>query len=134
MSNTTKVFGIPASNTVVSLYIPNTFNVYINGKKTVHTADKVIRQTVIDILGQEFTRLFGGCTIDNIRGNADIVGLWIDQNSGQIVQENVTRIYSYCGSLSVQDCDILKALALDIKRIFNQDSVMLSINNNVWYL
>ena len=102
----------------VSIYVPSTENV----NKEVDNTEQV--KNVI----RELSVLFGGATASNA------VGGWVSE-SGEIVIEHVTIVYSFCTSEQLnRHFEDIYAIAQRIKREMSQEAVTIEINGQVKFV
>ena len=102
----------------VGIYVPSTQNV----NESVDNSEQV--KSVI----KELSVLFGGATA------SDAVGGWVTE-SGEIVVEHVTIVYSFCTSEQLKDhFDDIYSIAQRIKKEMTQEAVTLEINGQVKFV
>jgi len=107
---------MPGKVTVTVVYVPTRSAAWaIDCKKP--TIPYEVRQPVLDEVVSTLTELFGGCTI----GEHPIYGAWKDATG--IVKERVTLVWAV-GELDPQKREAVFGLALHIKRVLKQDSVL----------
>ncbi len=119
MSNVTEVFGKGFSHKV-TVYVPRTVNV--NEKLSDHEANALITRAT-----RVMSETFGGATIVNA------AGAWV-ANSGELVTENTTLVYSFTDSLSTQKLLAVRDLLLWLKATYGQEAVAIEIDNELFFV
>lgn len=102
----------------VSIYVPATINVNEQIDNTEYVK-RVIKQ---------LSTMFGGATA------SQAVGGWVCE-SGEVVLENTTIVYSFCKEKDLQEriTDIL-AICEDLKRELSQEAISLEINGQLAFV
>ncbi len=109
----------------VSLYVPSTINSVIDNQKLTRNVDTlVLANAVKGALG----RLFGGFSADTISGG------WLDGD--KIIEEKITRVTAFISDENFTPENILTvaSIADGIRRILVQDSVLLSIDGQNYFI
>ncbi len=127
-TQTDKVLGTAHATRTISINIPSKINFTHGGIKVTLPINGVIRQSVIDEISRNFALEFGGASLSAIEG------LWIDSDNGNLIRESITRIESYASKLTVENLTMLYNTAIQIKDMFNQDSVLIGVDGFHWFV
>lgn len=105
----------------IAVYVPSTFDV--NGKDENKLSEKWIEE--FSIL---FSKLFGGCTSYNARGN------WISEKNA-LVSESVTIIYAFSEQETIDNnlnwiISAIQNMCIEMK----QECISLEYKNNLFFI
>lgn len=120
--------GKPDTLHSISVYVPNTDNSFVNGEKIVSIASPEKRKKALDKIVYEFAQLFGGATLTNHNG------AWIDSDTGKIVYEDIIEVQSLASELTETNVSIVLRIAASLKAFFNQDSVLIVVNGQGYFI
>jgi len=104
-------------NKKVSIYVPSTYH---DGP----APENIVNYYVNDTL-KRLSVMFGGATAQVVNG------AWYSVELDKVIQEKITICYSYCESYNRED---LVAICENLKKVFNQESISLEINNSLEFV
>lgn len=118
----------PDTKHVVSIQVPSTNNVCINGKKVTIPANENVRTLICKHVATILASRFGGVT------TVETNGAWIDAHTKELVWERGTRIETLIADITAADLTLVASLASVVKTVFNQDAVLVKIDNMGWFI
>lgn len=102
----------------VKIYVPSTVNV----NESFDSAEWVDK--ALQLLSNEF----GGSTASKA------LGAWVS-NSGELVKENVTMVFSYANQSQLEaSINTIYEFCLDMKVKLSQESIALEVNNELYFV
>lgn len=102
---------------VVKIYVPG----------TIHQSEPVDNTPYVDKTLTRFSTMFGGATAINGAGG------WVD-DSGQLIKEKVTIVYSFTDQLTNKRIDEVVAYAKALKLEMTQSSVSLEVDGKLYFI
>lgn len=114
----------------LSVYVPSTHNYFIGDNKTVMPANPVIREQVVSWIETILANKFGGASTVQLQGS------WIDSNNGALIHEDITQVYALVNEVTADTMLLLQNIGQAIKALFNQDSVLVSVDysSQGWFI
>lgn len=126
-SNISKVFGKPNTLHKVEIFVPSTINLSFNGFVHTEPLHPVFRVQVISRITRTLSEMFGGAT------QYESIGAWLN-DSDLLINEDVTVVYALYRTITLEQLTIVKHLANEVKNAFNQDCVLVTIDNEGWLI
>jgi hypothetical protein len=106
-------------------YLKHIVKLYVPG--TIHQSEPVDNTPYVDKTLTKFSTMFGGATAINGTGG------WVN-DSGQLIKEKVTIVYSFADKLTDQRIDEVVAYAKALKLEMTQSSVSLEVDGKMFFI
>jgi hypothetical protein len=104
----------------VTLYIPSTKNI---SETLSENEQSIVIQDALSFLSKQF----GGATA------LEAKGAWLSE-SGDLVTESVTLVYSFCEQFGEAEHKIVWAFAEGLKEKLSQEAIAVEIDNKLYFI